>query len=327
MNWDLLSLLKQLVKDSRINVSSSELEKSFDEPSSHNTFQKPIFHIIGKIIQSSGNAEIGMSVGKYINPNSFHGLGYLFMTADNLLMACQRVSEFPALYQNLVRVEVQSNNTHMYFRVNNIAGDQLTQSIINEATLAIIYQYTNWLSREVIDVCEVKLAHSPISASSSYLKYFHRQPEFNSNSCQLIFPISTALAPLLTTEPEYHLALYSKLQEKQEQMSKSFLSKARSAIRTSLQLGNVSRFRIASELSLSEKTLERRLNEHNFSYRELIDAIRLELAQKYLSQTEYTIDDIARNLGYCDRTSFSKAYKKWTGQTPGLHRQHFRGRE
>ncbi|WP_144394363.1 AraC family transcriptional regulator [Pleionea sediminis] len=321
MNWDLLSLLKQLVKDRRLAVSHEELDDTFNALSPASPKQKAIYSIIGRIIQTSGQAEIGMSVGKYINPNSFHGLGYLFMTADNLVMACERICEFPLFFQSLVSISTHMNSDNLEFRVENNANCTMTNAIINEATLGIIYQYTNWLSREVISDCDIELVHGPISGNATYEKYFNAEPKFKAQCNQLRFPLKTALSPLLTSEPEYHCALYSKLKQKHEQMSQSFLARTQNAIRNGLKLGRISRQRVASELSLSEKTLERRLNQYNYSYRELIDTIRLELAQKYLSQTQYSIDDIARNLGYCDRSTFSKAYKKWTGVTPGFHRQ------
>ncbi|NVJ51918.1 MAG: AraC family transcriptional regulator ligand-binding domain-containing protein [Gammaproteobacteria bacterium] len=321
MNWDLLTLLKQLIVEQKLTISQSELEATFSPAQNISFIEKSIFALIDRIIAGSGHYEVGLSVGKFINPNSFHGLGYLFMTADNLLMACQRISELPALYQHLVTMETSFDDHHLVFRVSNRAPNATTRAVINEATLGIIYQYTNWLSREVIVDCQIDLAHAELNSPDQYQRYFHQQPNFLAQHNQIIFPRHIALAPLITSEPEYHQALYCKLKDKQMQLSDNFLARARKAIKQRLQIGSVSRTRVAAELSLSEKTLERRLNQHNFSYRELIDTIRLELAQKYLSQTEFTIDEIARQLGYCDRTSFSKAYKKWTGLTPAVQRE------
>lgn len=320
MNWDLLSLLKQLVEKNQVNISNESLESGFNSTSASNQKQNAVYSVIDRLVRASGDTSIGLKVGKLITPNSFYGLGYLFMTADNLLTACQRMCEFPYFYQNIISLNTEYDDRSFVLNVTNNSKHSLTQAIINEASLGVFYQYMKWLSRDDFVDCEVYLSHNPVSHSSVYQKYFHRQPQFDHAHTHLRFPISIAKAPLLTSEPEYHLALYSKLKEKHVNLSQSFLSRAQVAIRNSLKLGNISRPDIAKQLSLSEKTLERRLEKSNLSFRKLTQGIRRELAVKYLVQTNLSMDEIARCLGYSDRNTFSKAFKNWTGITPGQQR-------
>ncbi|TQV76702.1 AraC family transcriptional regulator [Aliikangiella marina] len=321
MNWDLLSLLIQLVNTDKLNVSRQQIEAGF-VPGKQGTVEKnAIFNVIGSIIKQKGHPSIGLNVGKLINPNSFHGLGYLFMTARDLMQACERICEFPLFFHNIVDIRTKTTNDKFLFYVDNQAKNSLVQAVINEATLGIIYQYTNWLNQHKIHVNRVNLKSAPLSGDEKYLKHFDQRPNFNSTENAIEFSHVDAKAPLISSEPEYHHALYSKLKEKHDSMSHGLIARARQFIRESLSNGFISRHVLAKKLSISEKTLERRLGQHNCSYRELIDTIRLELAQKYLLNSNYSIEDIARKLGYSDRNTFSKAYKKWTGTTPrsGLH--------
>ena len=77
---------------------------------------------------------------------------------------------------------------------------------------------------------------------------------------------------------------------------------------------------VAEELAVSPRTLHRKLEELDFSFSELVDDIRKDLAIDYLSQSNLTVTEISNFLGYSDESSFRRAFKKWTGKNPS----HFR---
>lgn len=79
---------------------------------------------------------------------------------------------------------------------------------------------------------------------------------------------------------------------------------------------------IAAELSMSKSTLKRRLANEGTTYRDLLESSRLERATMQLLDQSRNIGEIATSLGYSDLTSFSHAFKRWTGQSP----RHFRRR-
>lgn len=77
----------------------------------------------------------------------------------------------------------------------------------------------------------------------------------------------------------------------------------------------------ASErLRISRTTLLRRLRDEGTSFQETLDKTREELAQRYLRKSDLTIQQIAHLLGYRDTSAFQRAFKKWSGQTPGQAR-------
>jgi AraC-like DNA-binding protein len=63
-----------------------------------------------------------------------------------------------------------------------------------------------------------------------------------------------------------------------------------------------------------------RIAEENTSYHELVENIRRNLAIEYLKTTALSLEDIAARLGYADAPSFSHAFKRWTGSSPGALR-------
>ena len=81
---------------------------------------------------------------------------------------------------------------------------------------------------------------------------------------------------------------------------------------------------MAERLHLSARTLHRRLVGAGTSYQAIIDGIRERLAIEFLERTDLSVEDIADRSGFSDVSNFRKAFKKWTGQTPGYFRD--RGR-
>ncbi|HBM49958.1 MAG TPA: AraC family transcriptional regulator, partial [Marinobacter sp.] len=82
---------------------------------------------------------------------------------------------------------------------------------------------------------------------------------------------------------------------------------------------------IALELHTSPQTLRRRLKQENTSFQEIKDLLRRDMAIYYLSHQELPINDIAERVGFTEPSTFHRAFKKWTGVTPGAWREGERG--
>jgi AraC-like DNA-binding protein len=77
---------------------------------------------------------------------------------------------------------------------------------------------------------------------------------------------------------------------------------------------------IAAELGLSARTLQRRLGDEGESFAGLLDAVRHELAVAHVRERRRPLGEIAFLLGYAELSPFLRAFKRWTGKTPGALR-------
>ena len=77
---------------------------------------------------------------------------------------------------------------------------------------------------------------------------------------------------------------------------------------------------MARTLSVSGRTLIRRLKAEGTSYQRLLDDVRLEKAQWYLLNTRYPIEEIAARVGFVKTANFSRTFKRWHGMTPSQAR-------
>ena len=81
---------------------------------------------------------------------------------------------------------------------------------------------------------------------------------------------------------------------------------------------------VAVALRISRSTLQRRLREEETSYQEVLDAMRRDMAIRYLTKTTLRADEIASVLAYRDANSFSRSFRRWTGQAPVAFRETLR---
>ena len=71
---------------------------------------------------------------------------------------------------------------------------------------------------------------------------------------------------------------------------------------------------------MSKRTLQRRLRQEPSSYQDILNTTRKELAQYYLKRSQISQSEISYLLGYQDGNSFMRAFRAWTGTTPGDYR-------
>jgi AraC-like DNA-binding protein len=69
-------------------------------------------------------------------------------------------------------------------------------------------------------------------------------------------------------------------------------------------------------LGLSRRTLQRQLSDEGFTYRDLLEQVRMERSLELLTNSPASITEIALAVGYGDVTSFSRAFRRWMGEPP-----------
>jgi len=82
--------------------------------------------------------------------------------------------------------------------------------------------------------------------------------------------------------------------------------------------------KIAEDLNLSKRTLQRRLQQQEANFAQLRDVLRFHFAIKYLIDEHMSVDAVSKALDFSDRTSFTNAFKRWTALSPSVFRKLFR---
>jgi len=92
--------------------------------------------------------------------------------------------------------------------------------------------------------------------------------------------------------------------------------RTRKSIRARLASGNPLKKEVAGDLGLSARSLDRELGRLGTSFRAEVDSVRRELAERRLAEHATTLSQVASDLGYSDPANFTRAFRRWTGQSP-----------
>lgn len=102
--------------------------------------------------------------------------------------------------------------------------------------------------------------------------------------------------------------------------SQSWTDRVRRMAFTLLMQGGCSQQNLAEAIGLSSRTMNRRLAAAGVSYVEIVDAARYSVSRRLLRETDMSLADVARVLGYVEPASFTRAFRRWAGMSPARWR-------
>ncbi|MEX0343149.1 MAG: helix-turn-helix transcriptional regulator [Erythrobacter sp.] len=110
------------------------------------------------------------------------------------------------------------------------------------------------------------------------------------------------------------------LRARRARRNRRFAAQVDAAIVPLLAAGEIGAAQVAISLGISRQTLFRRLRDEGTSFTELLDARRRKLAIRYIGRERMPVKVAAWRLGFSSPAAFSRAFKRWTGSTPGRFR-------
>ena len=84
--------------------------------------------------------------------------------------------------------------------------------------------------------------------------------------------------------------------------------------------GKATLAKAARRLQVTPRTLQRRLVDEGVSFGGLLTEVRRTQAERLLARSEEPIAAVAQQVGYADTATFARAFRGWTGTTPGQFR-------
>lgn len=160
---------------------------------------------------------------------------------------------------------------------------------------------------------------------SYHVCYRSRLPHmrFNQTSNQLHCPVAYLARPLLMANPFAYQQALAQCEVERLRFANAIddiVVRVRAELILTPGKGYPNVVTVANRLNVSERTLKRRLQQFNLSYLQLLEQT-LQQEAKNLLTSEMDIQDIANMLGYIAPANFTRAFKKWTGETPSQYRQ------
>jgi AraC-like DNA-binding protein len=194
----------------------------------------------------------------------------------------------------------------------------LPASMSHYAWGSLIARFRQYASREFRPV--LWLRERPPVSTADMLDVLGRVPEIGTEEAMFVPNSQWALANP-RCDPMLLQLLVSHARDVAARLPEgTFVATLQGAIVSCMHQGDPSIVRIASRLGLTPRTLQRRLETEGLVFQDILEALRQEMAMRYLA-SPLSITEISALLAYADSSTFGRAFRRWTGRTPVAFRQ------
>lgn len=276
--------------------------------------------------EATGDPSIGLGVAQCIPPTVFKAAGYSLYASNSLHEFCQRLVRFFRSLNEDARHNFDANydveeNRGIYRLVLKVTEQGLCFESV-DTWIAYLVKVCREISGPTFVPKRVELVRPvPSSSEGEYQRYFRCPVRFSAKRNAIYFNKKDIYAPALAASGE--------LASQFDDISRAYLlgldrsdivKGAKRNIVKLLPTGDCSRENVAKALNVSERSLNSKLRESGTSYQEILEELRSRLAHEYLDRKHLSLAQIGYQLGFSDTSSFARAFRRWTGQSPSEYR-------
>jgi len=240
-----------------------------------------------------------------------------FGLEETLRDALLRVVRYGRVVTTGARVDLEQSGDEVVLRLFGLLpGAEFVPASV-DAGVATVVILCRAGRGEPIDPIRVSLVRAEPGCSSRLRTFFGCPVDFGAAENRVVFRASDLDAELPTTN-----AVLLRVNEQVLTDYLARLERAEVTVQVQAKLiqllpsGKVEEGFIARALNLSLRSLQRKLEERGVTFRKLLDDTRQQLAEQYLKDSTLSVSEIAYLLGFAEVSSFSRAFKRWTGHAP-----------
>ena len=268
-----------------------------------------------------GDPLFGLTLANSIPLGAVNLIDYLVMSSANVGDALGQVARFHPLMGDveMVTLFVQGDEAHFRFHNRGILPYPI------EMIMGVFVRRARELFNPGWSLRRICFAHAPLGPRSAYDRICQAPIKFQMPFTEAVFARDLLALPMpgadarlnaiLTTEGEGALAAVAPATS-----TLSFVGTVKRTLEDGLSERDLSLTRLADQLGLSTRTLQRRLRTAGVTHRGLVRSVLQDRANRSLA-TRASQGQIARSLGYSGAGAFQRAFKRWSGTTPGRVRR------
>ncbi len=271
---------------------------------------------------TSGNPSIGMAQHQVARPAGFDVVGYTMMSCANLRGAFERLARYLRILSDALVMTLNDGRDGYRMTFDLDGGDRPVPRQRMDYIFATLVTFTRWISGRDLNPVAVEMQYPTPADVAIYRDTFRCPVSFDAPVNCLVFALADLARPLPTSNPtlaKLHERFAGEYLEHFDRAQTSY--KVREVLIRRLPDGEPRRDQVARELCMSERTLQRRLEEEATSFVHLLDDTRRELAKQHLGRLHLSLVEAAYLLGFTDQSSFFRACKRWFGVPPGQYRK------
>jgi len=270
----------------------------------------------------TNDLDLGLHVAEGIRPGAYGALGYALRTSENFGISLQRLCRYHRVLHDAAEVQLTVRGDHAILSHRLPLPGGVPRAVSE-------YIVAAWLitSRQATGVhwipIEARFPHSTPEDTSEHRRLFGCTLKFGHDRSELVFSRDLLDTPFLSADPSLQAILEAQVLAMFQKLPKgeAVTDAVRRLLAGELCNGEPTLEQIAPRLHMSARTLHRRLEEEETSFRQVLAEVRRELAARHLSERRLAIGEIAFLLGFSEPSAFHRAFKRWTGQAPLAYRE------
>lgn len=273
----------------------------------------------------TGDDAFGLHVGEASHPTMFDVLGYIMMNSPTVGEALSRLERYQRVWTDgsVLSPSVEDGRARIQYSYEIAEPVPEDRRQDCEATLSIVATGVRAMVGSEWQPDFVWYEHAAPEDISEHRRIFRCPIAFGQSVNAVIFDAALLARAIPRADPALEAVLDRHAQALLDARPAvaSLADRVRQVIVGRLRGGEPDLETVARELGMSTRTLQRHLKDERTTLNEVIDGIRRDLSTRYLRQPDLTISDVAYLLGFAEPSTFHRAFRKWTGLTPGEFRK------
>ncbi len=275
-----------------------------------------------KAIELTKDQFLGLRLGQHSSPAVLGVVGHLYQTCPNIYEGMLNLQRFNVLFGDLIQIKVleEDNLVGLSFEVNGIEK-QVSKSLRNaiDAWMSACINtfrkvaagsprpHSVWIN--LLDNKDMGIYKEILQVESIQIHSYSNVVWYNRDAVEM---------PLITYNPGLYQHMLSLANVELESFygAKNFTKRVEELLQEEYKNGFPGIEQIASRMYMTPRTVQRKLRTEGYTFSEIIEKSKQNLAFQLLKSRRYNVSEIAFKLGFSEPGSFTRTFKKWTGKCP-----------
>ncbi len=263
----------------------------------------------------------GLRAHEHWHPSHMHALAYAWLASSTLRTALLRLNRYIKIINDETSVRLVENEEGLSVRLA-YARESKGLPWRTDLALSILMHMCRLNYGATLDPVSVSFTHSQPPCAGDFFEYFRCPIHFGAPCNQLTLASDVVDRRLAGDNPELaRLNDQVMIQYLARLDRENITERVKAAIIDHMPSGRVTDQAIAEALFMNVRSLQRKLQNEGTTFKALLDGVRQELAHQYIRDSRLNVNEISFLLGFSDISSFSRAFKRWTGEPPSAYRQ------
>ena len=289
--------------------------------------ERRLYHVLEQLVVEYGATDFAVRAAEHVSVDDFGVLGFAARTSATLGEALDRFARYHQIWAGVRTLDVDDAASALRITLRAAPANSVGTRVARELDMGQLVAFI----REVVPPGaplqwhRVQMAHPVPNPVEAHEAFFGPSLCWDQPTYTVVLgaeAASLALAMSNDAMAQHFEAQLRELEARYQPASDPLVRRVSSQIARSLPSGPPTLAQVARRLGIGERTLRRQLTERHTNFSRVRDETRLHIARELLRDPDQPVAEVAYCTGFSEPSAFHRAFKRWTGETPG----EFRGR-